>query len=100
MINAISELPHNTISELSHNTIMQLTLQQHGTTVKIKTEGDCQTCDTMAQFCRELLLAQGYHPNSVTESLPTEEDVMEMISDALNYEKEVDRGCEVFDTLP
>ena len=76
---------------------MKLTLTQNGVTVTIECAGDGQTGDQMAQLCRELLLAQGYHWDTVAESMPTEEDVVEMISDA---NKEVDSTPEVFDTTP
>jgi len=79
---------------------MKLTLEQNGVTVTIETEGDGQTGDQMAQLCRELLLGQGYHWDTVAESMPTEEDVVEMISDAINSNKEVDSTPEVFDTTP
>lgn len=86
---------------------MKLILQQNGTTVTIEREGDGQTGDQMAQLCRELLLGQGYHWDTVTESLPTEEDVVDLIRESLELQrcesfldKEVDKGCEVFDTLP
>jgi hypothetical protein len=69
---------------------MKLSLQQNGTTVTIETEGDGQTGDQMAQFCRELLLGQGYHWKTVHESMPTEEDVVEIISDAIEVQKEFD----------
>ena len=79
---------------------MKLTLTQNGVTVTIETEGDGQTGDQMAQLCRELLLGQGYHWDTITEVMPTEEDVVEMISDAINSQKEVDSPPEVFDTTP
>jgi hypothetical protein len=69
---------------------MKITLEQNGTVVTIETKGDGQTGDQMAQFCRELLLAQGYHWNTVTQVMPTEEDVVEIISDAINEQKEFD----------
>jgi hypothetical protein len=69
---------------------MKITLEQNGITATIETRGDGQTGDQMAQFCRELLLAQGYHWNTVTESMPTEEDVVGIISDAINEQKELD----------
>ena len=66
---------------------MKLQLEQNGIKVTIETEGDGQTGDQMAQFCRELLLAQGYHWNTVYESMPTEEDVCETVSKALEAQK-------------
>ena len=54
---------------------MKLQLTQNGTTVTIETEGDGQTGDQMAQHCRELLLGQGYHWDTITEAMPSEEDV-------------------------
>ena len=66
---------------------MKLQLHQHDTTVTIEAAGDCQTCDQMAQYCREILLAQGYHPDSVAEALPTEEGVVEQIEEALEFQK-------------
>lgn len=69
---------------------MKLTLTQNGTTVTIETEGDGHTGDQMAQFCRELLLAQGYHPQTVSEALPSEEDVVEQIQEALELQRNED----------
>lgn len=66
---------------------MELSLTQNGVTVTIKTEGDGQTGDTMAQFCRELLLAQGYHWDTVAEAMPSEEDVVESIHEALELQR-------------
>ena len=63
---------------------MKITLEQLGTTVTIETEGDCQTVYEMADYCRELMLAQGYHPDSVSEAFPTEEDIAKEISDAIS----------------
>lgn len=65
--------------------LMKLILEQHGTTVTIETEGDCQTIYEMADYCRELLLAQGYHPDSVSEAFPTEEDIAKLVSGANTY---------------
>lgn len=72
---------------------MKLQLTQNGTTVTIEREGDGQTGDQMAQLCRELLLGQGYHWDTVTEAIPTEEDVVELISDAINSQKEIDKDA-------
>ena len=72
---------------------MKLQLIQNGTTVTIEREGDGQTGDQMAQLCRELLLGQGYHWDTVTESIPTEEDIVGFISDAINSQKEVDKDA-------
>ena len=84
---------------------MKISLEQNGTTVTIEREGDGQTGDQMAQLCRELLLGQGYHPQTVYESSPTEEDVVEQIQDSLKshkeesfLEKEVDNSEIEFDT--
>lgn len=63
---------------------MKITLEQLGTTVTIETEGDCQTVYEMADYCRELMLAQGYHPDSVSEAFPTEEDIAKEISEAIS----------------
>jgi len=79
---------------------MKLTLIQCDTTVTIEREGDGQTGEQMAQLCRELLLGQGYHWQTVHESMPTEEDVVEQISDAINSEKDVDNSEIEFDTTP
>ncbi len=79
---------------------MKLQLTQNGTTVTIETEGDGHTGDDMAQFYRNLTLGQGYHWQTVYESMPTEEDVVEQISDAINSEKEVDNSEIEFDTTP
>jgi hypothetical protein len=69
---------------------MKLSLAQSGVTVTIECERDGQTGDDMAQFCRELLMAQGYQPYTVSESLPTEEDVVQIIEDAIKSQKEFD----------
>jgi hypothetical protein len=86
---------------------MKIQLTQSGTTVTIEREGDGQNGDQMAQLCRELLLAQGYHPNTVAECLPTEEDVVEQIQEALEFqknesflEKEVDTDEELTEYTP
>ena len=86
---------------------MKLTLEQNGVRVTIECAGDGQTGDQMAQFCREALLAQGYHWNTITDAMPTEEDVVEQIQEALEVQKnedflgkEVDSQPEVFDTTP
>lgn len=62
---------------------MKLSLTQHNTTVTIEAKGDVQTCYDMAQYCRELLLGQGYHWNSIEDALPTEEDVCKIVEEAL-----------------
>ncbi len=69
---------------------MRLQLTQHGTTGTIETKGDGQTGDTMAQHCRELLLGQGYHWQTVYEAMPSEEDVVEQIQEALEVQKNED----------
>ena len=69
---------------------MKLQLEQNGTVVTIEREGDGQTGDQMAQLCRELLLGQGYHWDTVTESMPTEEDVVESIQEALELQRNED----------
>ena len=69
---------------------MKLQLTQNGTTVTIEREGDGQTGDQMAQLCRELLLGQGYHWDTVTESMPTEEEVVEQIQEALEVQRNED----------
>ena len=79
---------------------MKLQLTQNGTTVTIETEGDGHTGDDMAQFYRNLTLGQGYHWQTVYEAMPTEEDVVEQISDAINSQKGVDSPPDVIDTTP
>lgn len=70
---------------------MKLQLTQHDTTVTIEREGEEQTCDEMAQLCRQLLLGQGYHPSSVTESLPSEHEITEQIGEALEVQRDTDK---------
>ena len=69
---------------------MKLSLEQNDVTVTIECKGDGHTGDQMAQFCREALLAQGYHWNTVSESMPTEEDVVEEIREALELQRNED----------
>ena len=66
---------------------MKLQLIQCDTTVTIEREGDGQTGEQMAQLCRELLLGQGYHWATVHEAMPTEEDILEQIEEALEFQK-------------
>lgn len=66
---------------------MELSLTQNGVTVTIKTEGDGQTGDDMAEHYRGLSLGQGYHWRTVYEAMPTEEDVAESIQEALELQR-------------
>lgn len=70
---------------------MKLQLTQNGTTVTIETERDGQTGDDLTQQCRNLALGQGYHWKTVHESMPTEEDVCEIVSEAVEAQKEDDK---------
>ena len=70
---------------------MKLQLTQNGTTVTIETEGDGQTGDDLTQQCRNIALGQGYHWKTVHESMPTEEDVCEIVSEAVEAQKEDDK---------
>lgn len=63
---------------------MKLQLTQHNVTVTIEVKEECQTTNEMAQFFREILLAQGYHPQSVSDAMPDEEDIMEIVGDAID----------------
>lgn len=70
---------------------MKISLTQHDRTVTIEVEGDGHTGDYMAQICRDLLLGQGYHWNTVYGAMPTEEEICEYVADAINTQKEVDK---------
>jgi len=61
---------------------IQLTQLNVTTTIEIEEEG--QTTYEMAQFFREILLAQGYHPPSVSDAMPDEHDIEEIVGNAID----------------
>ena len=60
---------------------MKLQLTQHNVTTTIEVKEECQTTYEMAQFFREILLAQGYQPQSVSDAMPDEEDIDNIVDD-------------------
>jgi len=64
---------------------MKLQLTQHNVTTTIEVKEECQTTYEMAQFFREILLAQGYHPQSVSDAMPDEEDGMDAVDEMVSF---------------
>lgn len=79
---------------------MKLQLTEHDTTVTIETDSDDHNVREMAQMCRQLLLAQGYPPSCVSEHMPNEDDLDEIIADAINNKIDVDNNKGLTDYTP
>ena len=69
---------------------MKLTLTQNEKTVTIETPFDGQGVSEMVNEMRCLLMAQDYHPDNISALMPTEHELDEIISDALEEQKNED----------
>ncbi len=79
---------------------MKLQLTQREKTVTIETPFDDPSTSEMIIEMRCLLMAQGYHPDNISALMPNEHELDEIISGAINSEKDVDNSDIEFDTTP
>jgi len=78
----------------------KLTLEDDYSIVTIEDKtGKVGVSDAVRQ-CRMVLIASGYHPDNISALMPDENELDEIISDAINSQKGVDSTPEVFDTTP
>lgn len=77
---------------------MRLTLTQNEKTVTIETPFDGHSVSEMIIEMRCLLMAQNYHPDNISALMPNEHELDEIISGAINSEKDVDNSDIEFDT--
>ena len=68
---------------------MKLQLTQNEKTVTIETAFDGHSVSAMVIEMRCLLMAQDYHPDNISALMPDEHELDEIISDAINSEKDV-----------
>jgi len=69
---------------------MKITLTQQDKTVTIETPFDGHSVSEMIVEMRCLLMAQDYHPDNIASLMPNEHELDEIISDAINGQKEFD----------
>jgi len=62
---------------------MKLQLEQYGKTVTIETEREDLTSLELVREFRCLMLAQDYHPDLVSEAMPDEEEIGNIVLDEL-----------------